>query len=584
VGRWSLLILILFMSLGSVAGAAEEVAQTFTLDGRLYQTSSTTPLTDPSVLLRIQVLDPSKSCVLYEETQTINTAATDGRFTVQVGSPTTGALAAKRSGGDPGNSMAMVFQNKTAPLVSGCGGYTPSAGDVRYFRIRVTPSSTGVASTLSPDMALNSVPSAMVAERAEAVGSVTAAQIATLVSGASTSYVQSTSSGATLPSFTSNPSSPSAGQIWFDSVGNSLKFFDGSAVKTVSVSGGALTEADIPTLSSAGKVSGSAITSGTIGGSTSLNTTGTISSGAITSSGAVNAASMTATGAVSAAAVSATSVSTNSLQIFRADNANKVTLQVPVTLSPNYTLTLPGDDGTNGQVLTTDGNGVLSWASILTAVSNNASLANGKIWVGDGAGKAQERTMSGDATISNTGAPTLATVPVSKGGTNATSFGNNKVITSNGTGTALTGTSCGLNQVISFDASGNITCQNVTALAAMFINGGNSFGGTATLGTNDGKDLAFETNGTTKMTIQSGGNVGIGTTAPTRPLDVAGNVAFGVSGSGANSMYFKSLQASGADVEFLRIQAQSPPTDNRSRWVCRTGNSASGTRRPGRTA
>lgn len=40
-----------------------------------------------------------------------------------------------------------------------------------------------------------------------------------------------------------------------------------------------------------------------------------------------------------------------------------VALQAPATLATSYTLTLPIDDGTNGQALITDGNGVLSWSS-----------------------------------------------------------------------------------------------------------------------------------------------------------------------------------------------------------------------------
>jgi hypothetical protein len=43
-----------------------------------------------------------------------------------------------------------------------------------------------------------------------------------------------------------------------------------------------------------------------------------------------------------------------------------------------------------------------------------------------------------------------------------------------------------------------------------FVQGGNSFGTTALLGTNDANSLAFETNGSTRMTINSGGQVGIG--------------------------------------------------------------------------
>jgi molybdopterin-binding protein len=56
--------------------------------------------------------------------------------------------------------------------------------------------------------------------------------------------------------------------------------------------------------------------------------------------------------------------------------------------------------------------------------------------------------------------------------------------------------------------------------ANYFRLGGNSFGGTATLGTNDAQALAFETGGTTKMTILNSGNVGIGNTAPNNLLSL----------------------------------------------------------------
>jgi hypothetical protein len=62
-----------------------------------------------------------------------------------------------------------------------------------------------------------------------------------------------------------------------------------------------------------------------------------------------------------------------------------------------------------------------------------------------------------------------------------------------------------------------------------FIQNGNSFGTTATLGTNDNQSLQFETNGTTKMFISSSGNVGIGKTTPSARLDVSGSAI--ISGS-----------------------------------------------------
>ena len=46
-------------------------------------------------------------------------------------------------------------------------------------------------------------------------------------------------------------------------------------------------------------------------------------------------------------------------------------------------------------------------------------------------------------------------------------------------------------------------------------------------------DMSFQTNGTTRMFIESLGNIGIGTTAPTQLLDVNGNARFRAIGSGA---------------------------------------------------
>ena len=58
--------------------------------------------------------------------------------------------------------------------------------------------------------------------------------------------------------------------------------------------------------------------------------------------------------------------------------------------------------------------------------------------------------------------------------------------------------------------SWNPTAGSLTA----FVQDGNSFGSTATLGTNDNFALNLETNNATRMTITNTGNVGIGTTSP----------------------------------------------------------------------
>lgn len=57
----------------------------------------------------------------------------------------------------------------------------------------------------------------------------------------------------------------------------------------------------------------------------------------------------------------------------------------------------------------------------------------------------------------------------------------------------------------------------------VFVQGGNSFGAQAILGTNDNQNLAFETSGSVRMFIASGsGNVGIGTDNPVSKLNVIG--------------------------------------------------------------
>ena len=89
-----------------------------------------------------------------------------------------------------------------------------------------------------------------------------------------------------------------------------------------------------------------------------------------------------------------------------------------------------------------------------------------------------------------------------------------------------------------------------TASTNAFVQGGNSFGTTTILGTNDNQNLQFETSGSVRMTISSSGNVGIGTTTPTARLHV--------SGSGAGS---EVLLVSPAGSVTVGLKADSTITD-----------------------
>lgn len=57
------------------------------------------------------------------------------------------------------------------------------------------------------------------------------------------------------------------------------------------------------------------------------------------------------------------------------NGTDTVTIKSPDTLAASYTLTLPGDDGSENQVLKTDGSGTLSWATM--AVNSFTSIAVG---------------------------------------------------------------------------------------------------------------------------------------------------------------------------------------------------------------
>lgn len=105
----------------------------------------------------------------------------------------------------------------------------------------------------------------------------------------------------------------------------------------------------------------------------------------------------------------------------------------------NYTLTLPSDGGTNGYVLSTNGSGTLSWVAgssgSLSGLSDVAlsSLVNANILIYNSTStKWVNVAVSGDASISNSGSLTLATV-----NSNTGSFGNSTTvpaITVNGKG------------------------------------------------------------------------------------------------------------------------------------------------------
>lgn len=64
------------------------------------------------------------------------------------------------------------------------------------------------------------------------------------------------------------------------------------------------------------------------------------------------------------------------LLLFAGNNSQAITVKVPTSLSANWSLTLPPDAGTNGQVLTTNGSGVSTWTTVSGGSGANTALSN----------------------------------------------------------------------------------------------------------------------------------------------------------------------------------------------------------------
>jgi hypothetical protein len=150
------------------------------------------------------------------------------------------------------------------------------------------------------------------------------------------------------------PDSLAANKVWTlpaaDGAAGELLATDGSGgLSWVALSGAnildaTITDAKLQTITAPGKVSGAAITSGTIGGSAAFAGTGGITtSGNITLSPASSAATQ--------------------LRFQDDDASNYVAFKAPSTVASNLVLTLPAADGATGQFLRTDGAGTLTWGS-----------------------------------------------------------------------------------------------------------------------------------------------------------------------------------------------------------------------------
>lgn len=464
--------------------AAQEVPQTMTFDGRAFGNSeATVPMLD-TISTKIQILTPAQDCVLYEETQSIDTRPTNGYFTIQIGSAISDP---KRTGYDSNLAMNKIFANSTTSVAgkkvsdgSACT-YNPASGDKRYVRLQMTPAADGVTRSISPNMPLDSVPNSMVAEtiqglapadlvRVNTTGSTVLSQanaenifsstnypnLVNLLSVAPTSYVRTGTNGsATLPSVSGNPATGlTAGQIWYDSVANVIKYYDGTT-KTLGTSSG-LSSVGL-TLPAMFTVTGSPLTA----------------NGSIAATLANQNANLVFAGPASGMAAAPT---------FRAIAA----ADLPTTGTAGMYQNGGNSFGAAATLGTNDAN---TFAVKTNNIARMSFDTSGNVSMGTG--------------FLNITTPTSGNIEVLKLG-NSNAGGNAAAL-------GFYVNSAKQSEIYSFD--NNLTFNLATASGTML----------------------WRSNGVTKMAMDTDGNLGIGTTLPSVPLEVNKSVSSGIT----NALFIK---------------------------------------------
>ncbi|MFN9068369.1 MAG: hypothetical protein ACK5V3_14135, partial [Bdellovibrionales bacterium] len=384
-----------------------------TYHGRILR-SNDTPMTSSTTQFRIQVRTPgTENCLLWEETQNLDMTGSNGVFSLTIAD--TSANSYLRT--DPyAWGMDRVFSNRTnfTSLTNCTIGnlYNPTAADGRTLQVffRENPASPWEPMPLTKinfvPLALNSIQfegfratEFLKIDPAASQTPLTTGQVNTLlqvIAGTTTVYVKpgDTASGdlsgtfaapvvdglqnvpvlATAPTlnqvlkFNGTAWAPATESMPGDAsyaAKGAVQFLTDQATSGIQVAAGV---ASLPNLITAGGPTGNAQTIPVITYDAKGRLTA-VSTAAVDDTTKLPLAGGTMTGPIDMGnqnitnvnSVAATNFSGRNL-ILNDNDTNTVTLRTPTDIAANYALTLPADDGSAGQVLTTDGNGVLSWA------------------------------------------------------------------------------------------------------------------------------------------------------------------------------------------------------------------------------
>ena len=240
------------------------------------------------------------------------------------------------------------------------------------------------------------------------------------------------------------------------------------------------------------------------------------------------------------------------------DNSNGITIQVPTNVTTDYSLTLPADDGTSGQVLSTDGSGVLSWVTggSGTSGSSGSSGTSGTATINN---NADNRIITGSATAGELNAESSLTFD----GSFLDVSGRIQLQNSHGASnpsiqdtTGDYGLAIATNSTVSLVAGGSakisMTSSGIEIFSTMDMNlnkiafDSDSTNSYIAANTDNPEDI--EIHADEDILLMADGQVGIKTTTPAYDLDVAGSIGLtgDITGNGSTLKVSEIASAIGA--------------------------------------
>jgi len=174
---------------------------------------------------------------------------------------------------------------------------------------------------------------------------------------------------------------------------------------------------------------------------------------------------------------------TNGVRFADSDSSNYVLIKAPGTVASNVTLTLPANDGDASQVLSTDGNGVLSWVAAGLTIANRTAADSNNYYIA-----MSDQTTGTEDTLSVADGSRFFYTPNADTGTGRLTVGNASLTASTASSSTTTGAlvvtggvgiggSLYAGNTVRFT---NNTASSSTSTGALVVTGGVGIGGQMT--------------------------------------------------------------------------------------------------------